>query len=316
MKIFALLTKRNIKLFFKDKGMFLTSLITPIILLVLYVTFLGKVYRESIISAVPEGFALSASLVNGTVGGQLFSSILAISCVTISFCSNLIMVQDKITRASDDFAITPLKKSTLAFSYYSGTVVVTMLIILCAAAVCFVYLAFVGWYLSFADILLTLVDSFLLVLFGTSLAYVVNFFLRTNGQASAVGTIVSAGYGFICGAYMPISTFGTGLQKVLSFFPGTYGTALIRNHAMGGAFREMSAQGVPSEMIEAIKDSIDCNLYFFGEQVRIGAMYLILAGSIVLCIGIIVLMNVLMRRKKSTTFLNGKKEICCGKKNK
>ena len=36
------LIKRNIKLFFKDKGMFFTALITPGILLVLYATFLGK----------------------------------------------------------------------------------------------------------------------------------------------------------------------------------------------------------------------------------------------------------------------------------
>ena len=35
------LTRRNVRLFFKDKGMFFTSLITPMILLVLYVTFLA-----------------------------------------------------------------------------------------------------------------------------------------------------------------------------------------------------------------------------------------------------------------------------------
>ena len=34
----AILIKRNVKLFFKDKGMFFTSLITPVILLVLYAT--------------------------------------------------------------------------------------------------------------------------------------------------------------------------------------------------------------------------------------------------------------------------------------
>ena len=38
---------RNIKLYFKDKGMFFTSLITPAILLVLYATFLGNVYIQS-----------------------------------------------------------------------------------------------------------------------------------------------------------------------------------------------------------------------------------------------------------------------------
>ena len=38
------LIQRNTKLYFKDKGMFFTSLITPVILLVLYATFLANVY--------------------------------------------------------------------------------------------------------------------------------------------------------------------------------------------------------------------------------------------------------------------------------
>ena len=41
------LIKRNTKLFFKDKGTFFTSLITPLILLFLYVCFLGDIYRDS-----------------------------------------------------------------------------------------------------------------------------------------------------------------------------------------------------------------------------------------------------------------------------
>ena len=47
MNSLSFLIKRNIKLFFKDKGVFFTSLITPLILLVLYVTFLGNVYKDS-----------------------------------------------------------------------------------------------------------------------------------------------------------------------------------------------------------------------------------------------------------------------------
>ena len=73
---------RNCKLFFKDKGMFFASLITPVILLVLYAAFLANVYRDSFISALPEGFPAAEKLIGGIVGGQLVSSLLAVSCIT------------------------------------------------------------------------------------------------------------------------------------------------------------------------------------------------------------------------------------------
>ena len=72
MKTFWALTKRNVKVFFKDKGAFFSSLITPIILLVLYMTFLAKVYRDSFVSGL-NGYSAPESLVNGTVAGQLMS---------------------------------------------------------------------------------------------------------------------------------------------------------------------------------------------------------------------------------------------------
>ena len=297
MELIAL-TKRNCKLFFKDKWMFFTSLITPVILLVLYVTFLGKVYNDAFYSAMPEGFAVDGALIDGVVGGQLISSILAVCCVTVAFCSNLLMVNDKITGARHDLTVAPVKSSALALSYFFATFTATLIICLTALAVCLGYLAFAGWYLSAADVLLMLLDVVLLVLFGTALSSLINAPLSTSGQGSAVGTVVSAGYGFICGAYMPISNFGEGLQKALSFLPGTYGTSLIRNHAMAGAYREMAAQGFPAEVVEAIKDSVDCNLYFFGDKVEIGTMYLILGGAVLLLIGLYVLYNGLKARAK------------------
>lgn len=107
MKTFFALTKRNIKVFFKDKGMFFTSLITPVILLVLYVTFLAKVYRDSFASALPDGMSVPEKLVNGMVAGELVTSLLAVSCVTVAFCSNLLMVMDKIRAQEKIFSFRP-----------------------------------------------------------------------------------------------------------------------------------------------------------------------------------------------------------------
>lgn len=290
------LIKRNVKLFFKDKGMFFTSLVTPAILLVLYATFLSNVYKDSFMMGIPTGIIIDGGLVDSLVAGQLTSSILAVSCVTVAFCSNFLMVQDRANGTAKDLLISPVKSSTLSLSYYAATLISTLLICFSAAGLCLIYQAIVGWYLSFVDVLCLLFDVFLLVLFGTALSSIINYFLSTQGQISAVGTVISAGYGFICGAYMPISSFGAGLQKAVLFLPGTYGTSLLRNHALRGVFEEMNSVGVPTEVTKGMSDAVDCNLalgdYSFTEPV----MYLILGGTTLLLIGIYVLMN--LRRRK------------------
>lgn len=296
MNTVSILIKRNTKLFFKDKGMFFTALITPGILLVLYATFLSNVYRDSFMANLPEAVTFAEGLIDGLVAGQLVSSLLAVSCVTVAFCANFLMVQDKANGTVKDLRISPVKSWMLSVSYYAATLVATLLICLLATALCLGYLAAVGWYLSAADVLMMVADVVLLVFFGTALSSVINFFLTTQGQISAVGTIVSAGYGFICGAYMPISSFGEGLQKVISFLPGTYATSLMRNHALGGVLAEMQSQGLPAEVMEGFQDTLDCNLYFFGEQVSIPVMYAILGGSVALLLAVYILLNALKKK--------------------
>jgi multidrug/hemolysin transport system permease protein len=297
MKTTMVLVKRNIKLFFKDKGMFWVSLITPMILLVLYATFLADVYKDAIIQTMPEGL-LPDKLVNGCVAGQLFSSLLAVSCVTVAFCSNILIVQDKTTGVRNDLLMAPMKESRLAIGYYAAAVISTLIICVTATIVCFVYVAISGWYLSVGDVVLIFVDILLLVLFGTALSSLIHFFLTSQGQASAVGTIVSSGYGFICGAYMPISQFGIGLQTVLSFLPGTYGTALLRNHSLRGVFAEMEAIGTPAPAIEGLKGAVDCSFEFFGNTVSVGTMYAVIIGWIALLLGVYVLVHMRKLNKK------------------
>ncbi len=299
MRVLGALIKRNTKLFFKDKGMFFTSLITPAILLVLYATFLGNVYHDSFMTNLPQGFPIDEKLIDATVGGQLISSILAVSCVTVAFCSNMLMVQDKANGTIKDLTISPVNAAPLALGYYIATLISTLLICFAAMGVCLIYVATIGWYMSISDILLLSLDIFLLVMFGTALSSIINFFLSSQGQISAVGTIISAGYGFICGAYMPISQFSDGLQKIISFLPGTYGTALLRRHAMNGVFEEMLNQNFPAEVVDSMRDTIDCNIYFFDTKVEPWAMYAFLGGTIVVLVVLYIALNIFALKKKA-----------------
>lgn len=295
-----LLTKRNTKLFFKDKGMFFTALITPMILLMLYATFLGNLYGESITSMLDAvGVVADERILDGFVGGQLTSSILAVSCVTVAISANMLMVNDKANGARKDMSISPISPAILSLSYYISTLIITFVICLSALAVCFIYLAIVGWYLTIIDVLLLLLDVFILVMFGTALSSIISFFLSTQGQISAVGTMVSSCYGFICGAYMPISQFSEWLRDVVGLLPGSYGTSLLRRHALSGAISEWEAAGVPAEVIDGIRESVDYSICVFEYEMPLFASYVILGGTVAALLAVYVILNVARSKKAS-----------------
>ena len=108
MREVAVLVDRNRKLFFKDKGMLFSSMITPLILIVLYATFLAKVYKDSYTSEFNNMIELSDKMINGAVAAQLSAALIAVSCVTVTFCVNLTMVQDRANGTRKDFDVSPV----------------------------------------------------------------------------------------------------------------------------------------------------------------------------------------------------------------
>lgn len=280
---------RHTVLFFKDKGRFLTALITPIVLIVLYMTFLGTVYHDSLDSIV-KYFDISQNTIDAFVNGYLFSSLLAVSCVTVSFCSNMIMVQDKADNKVKDLLIAPISKTTLALSYFISTLIITMIINMTALLACFIVLGTSHWFLPIQDIFCCVMDIFLLTLFGTSLSSIINYFLTTQGQISAVSSIVSAGYGFLCGAYMPISQFTPAVRTFIKFLPGTYGTSLIRNHLLKSLFTKLGTK-VPADVTNVIHQSFDTSFTLMGHTVTQTMMYLIMTGTCVILLLIYISLN-------------------------
>ena len=282
MKTLFALINRNRKLFFRDKGMLFSSLITPIILIVLYGTFLQNVYKQSFESALPKFMSISEELINGTVAGQLAAALLAVSCVTVTFCVNLTMIQDRANGSRKDLNVAPVKKPMIYMGYFFSTVLNSLMVNILALAICLAYVKKMGWFLTAGDVALMVLDIIVLVLFGTVLSSIVCYPLKTQGQMSAVGTIVSAGYGFICGAYMPISNFSEGLQTGMSYLPSTYGTSMLKNHMLRGIFEEMKDSGFPDKVVTGIADSLDCNPVFRGHTVTTTEMLMVMAGSVVL----------------------------------
>ena len=95
--------------------------------------------KLSFTSNLPNSLKLSESVIDGLVGSQLISSILAVSCVTVAFCSNFLMVQDKANGTIRDLRISPVKSATLSLSYYTATLFSTLIICFAATGICLTY---------------------------------------------------------------------------------------------------------------------------------------------------------------------------------
>ncbi len=297
------LISRNTKCYFKNKFTFFTSLITPLILFVLFATFLKNIYIESFENIAAEfEITIGKRALNGVTGAWLMSSILSVSSVTVAFCSNIIMVEDKMNASINDINVSPIKKTTVAVSYFISNFFVTFIVIVTIMLIGHIYLACVGWYIPVSDVFMILVDCICGILFGTLLAGIVESFISSQGGISAVSTLVSSMYGFICGAYMPFSQFSEGLRNFLGLLPGTYGVGIMRNHYMNGYIDEIvkgaTDPTVADSLSKGLKDGFDANLYVFGNRIPLGAMYGILLGSCAVLLAVYIVIIILRNKNK------------------
>ena len=60
----------------------------------------------------------------------------------------------------------------------------------------------------------------------------------------------------------------------------------------------MGSQGFPADVVDLIKDSIDCNLYFFDNKVETETMYIIMVCAILVLLAVYILINVLRSDKR------------------
>lgn len=294
MNAFFALMRRNLKLFFKDKGVFFHSLITPLILLGLFIAFLGNIYRNGIRSiAAVGGVTISDGLVESIVSGWFISSLVAVCTVTIAFTANIVMVQDKAQGQVDDFFVSPVSKSMVALAYFFSTYLITLLICAFALLAGFIYISIAGWYLSAQDVCFAVLDLLLLSLFGTAFSCVVCKFLRSSGSIAAVQTTVSSAYGLICGAYMPLGNLAVALRNVIMFLPGTYGTGLLHLHLMGRAIAEL-----PPTVADAMKRGFDCTLVFFEHTVPVWVCYFLVVFAIIVLVAVYLILSFTSHRRK------------------
>ena len=271
MKDFLGFTRRNLIIYFKDKLAILFSLLTSIIVLVLYLLFLKGTFVDAIESSMNglESF-ISSGDVDMLANGILLTGILGSAMITVPFTCLQTIVKDRESGVDSDICATPLKRWKIVLSYFTASTLCSFIMTSLILTIGLVVLGFMGdLNLSIGSVFAAYGLMFLGSVSSTALFILVLLFFKSSSTSTAFFGILSAAAGFVIGAYVPLSQFSEGVQGFCNFFPASHITSLIRNTLLSGITENIDSSigGVDNgAFISAIKDTFSFSAHAFGTN--------------------------------------------------
>ncbi len=291
MKDFIGFTRRNLLIFFKDKLAILFSMLTSIIVFVLYLLFLKGTFVDALQSTMRglENIVNSGDI-DMFVNGILLSGILGSALITVPYTCLQTIVKDKETGVDSDICATPLKRWKIILSYFTASSISSFIMNSLILTVGLAVLSFMGnTYLGFGSVL----AAYGLILIGsissTAMFMVILLFFKTSSTSTAFFGILSAASGFVIGAYIPLSQFSDGVRSFCNLFPASHITSLIRNILLSGITDKIDSTigGLDNGMfISAVKDTFSFNAGAFGMNFSIANSVLYVGLVSLLCVGV------------------------------
>lgn len=273
------MTVRNIKVYLKDKMAIVLSMMAQIIVLGLYLLFLKSTYIDGIKSSL-DGLQnmVTNTQIDAVVNAWLVAGVIGTSVVTVALNSLSVMVNDKQNKINYDYGASPVKNRTVVLSYFSGAVVNTFLMSALLLTAGFVFLAISS---SLTYSFVEIISMYGLVALGSIsatliLMLIVSFFKKSS-TLSSFGILVSAGIGFIIGAYIPVSQFDKSIQTVVNLVPGSQIAGMMRNVLMAPSIDSINTSlgGVDNGVLaDSLNDMFALDMNVFSNEVGFKFMML------------------------------------------
>jgi multidrug/hemolysin transport system permease protein len=288
------LTKRNVKLFLRDKASVFFSLLSTIILVALYFLFVGNLYSDGISGSFPE--LLNAKQTDFLVFLQMIAGVLIINSLSVSLGAFATIAKDFEKRRTDGLLLTTATKKELMLGYFCGGLVVTIILNLFMWVVGF-FLIWVttGYAVSFGTFLMAIVVLFVASLVSSGIMLLFTVIAKSSAAIGIISGVAGTFFGFLCGIYMPYDTLGNGAKTVGSFLPFTHLTIWFKQTLLNDAYKIL---GIPTETAEVLTTGD----FFSAENIGLGGMnlplFVMLILSTLFAVGCFVLAWVLPQKKR------------------
>ena len=270
---------RNLKLFFKDKTVVMFSLLSTLIVLGLYILFLGRVTFNEL---------AGISGVNLLTGSWVMSGILAILPVNASLGSLSAMLVDKEKGTYEDLIMTPLSRLQIIGGYVLSTFLITFILSVIAFLVTEIYLVSLGGALLSSWAIVDLLCKIVLnTLAATLILFCVSLFFKNLSAYSLFNSILGTLIGFLTGTLIPVGELSSGFHTVVMLFPFSHSAAMFRKILMEGPIKTVFA-GADSVTVQNFKQAMGIDFMLNGKPITdlMSILYLLLWGVIGLLISL------------------------------
>jgi len=231
------LIKRNLKSYFRDRATVFFSLLGALIIILLYVLFLGNLIEGSASQFAGDD---ARFLIDTWIMGGVITA----SSVTTTLGAYSMMVQDQEKKTIRDFYASPLKSSSLILSYLISAMLIGLIMSVFTLVLAQFYILLHGSMLSLLSVLKVLGVIILSVLASSSMIFFFMMFVKSSNAMSAISITMGTFVGFLTGVYLPIGQLPASVQSVVKAFPPSHAAVLLRQIMMNEA---MPLEQVPSE---------------------------------------------------------------------
>lgn len=299
MEQYLSLTKRNLKIYLKDKGAVFFSLLSMAIVIGLMIFFLGDMTINAIANILEKfpGRDAVADKGNATLMVLTWTSagIISINAVTVTLAAYSVMIKDRVTGKLNSIYTAPISRTIIAASYISAAWVAS--VIVCTLTLIILEMYGVSQGLEAFTVkehalifVMIMINSFVYA----GIMYLLAMISKTEGAWSGLGTVVGTLVGFLGGIYIPIGTLSNTIGNIMKCTPVIYGCSMFRQ-VMTNSIMEKTFDGIPettkADIIRELNEELGTTLQISDHLVSVNEEMLLLAvvGVAFLAISVIVL---------------------------
>lgn len=265
------LALRQLKLYFRDKVSVFFSLLSVMIIIGLYVLFLGDIVSSG------QGQDYRTMM-----DQWIMSGVIGVSGFTTTLGAFGILVDDKTKKIDRDFIVAPIKPTVRVLAYLLSALIIGTLMSLVTLVFAQIYiLVYGGPLLTLLELVMVFALIILNVLTSSSIVFLLIIFIKTATTFSTVSTIVGTIIGFVMGIYVPIGNLPGAVQTVIKFFPTSHAAVLFRTVMMERSLDQVFLNA-PSGERASVEALLGVRYFINGQVMPLYAHILILAGTMII----------------------------------